>query len=39
VSDCCLAPTEAFFSAISWREQVDVQQDDNEVRFELDHHA
>jgi hypothetical protein len=27
------------FSAISWREQVNFQQDNNEVRFVLDQHA
>ena len=29
----------AFFSAISWREQVNFQWDDDEVRFVLDQHA
>jgi len=27
------------FSAISWREQVNFQRDDDEVRFVLDQHA
>ena len=27
------------FSAISWREQVNFQSDNNEARFELDQHA
>jgi len=27
------------FSAMSWREQVNFQCDDDEVRFVLDHHA
>jgi hypothetical protein len=30
---------ETHFSAISWREQVNFQQDDDEVRFVLDQHA
>ena len=32
VSDCCLTPTRLFFSAISWREQINFY----EVRFVLD---
>ena len=36
--DCCLTPTQQF-SAISWREQVNFQWNDNEVRFALDQHA
>ena len=27
------------FSAISWREQINFQRDDDEVRFKLDQHA
>jgi hypothetical protein len=38
VSDCCLTPIQQF-SAISWREQVNFQWDDDEVRFVLDQHA
>ena len=38
VSDCCLAPTQSF-SAISWREQINFQWNDDEVRFVLDQHA
>jgi hypothetical protein len=38
VSDYCLTPTPQF-SAISWREQVIFQWDDDEVRFILDQHA
>jgi hypothetical protein len=38
VSDCCLAPIQQFI-AISWREQVNCQWDDDEVRFVLDQHA
>ena len=30
---------EAFFSAISWREQVNFQRDDDEVHFVLDQHS
>ena len=30
VSDCCLTPTQSFFSAISWREQVNFQWDDDD---------
>ena len=37
-SDCCLAPIQQF-SSISWREQVNFQWDDHEVRFVLDQHA
>ena len=37
VSDCCLTPIQQF-SAISWREQVNFQWND-EVRFVLDKHA
>jgi hypothetical protein len=40
VSDCCLMPlNSAFFSAISWWEQVNYQWYDDEVRFVLDQHA
>ena len=38
VSDCCLTPIQPF-SAISWREQVNYQRDDDEVRLVLDQHA
>ena len=38
-SDYCLTPIQQFFSAISWREQVDFQWDDGEVQFVLDQHA
>jgi hypothetical protein len=38
VSDCCLTPTQQFFSYI-WRERVNFQLDDDEVRFVLDQHA
>ena len=38
VSDCCLAPTQQF-SAISWREQVNFQWDDDDVCFVRDQHA
>jgi hypothetical protein len=38
VSDCCLTPTQQF-SAILWREQVNFQLYDDEVRFVLDQHA
>ena len=36
VSDCCLTPIQQFSSYISWREQVNFQWDDDEVRFVLD---
>ena len=38
VSDCCLMPTQQFHSyiCISWREQVNLKWDDDEVRFVLD---
>jgi hypothetical protein len=39
VSDCWLEPTQQFFSAISLREQVNIQWDDDEVRFVLDRRA
>ena len=39
VNNCCLAPTQHFCSAISWREHVSFQSDDDEVRFVLDQHA
>ena len=41
VSECCLAPTQQFFSYImTWREQINFQwDDDDEVRFVLDQHA
>ena len=35
---CCLTPTQQF-SAISWREQINFQWNDDEVRFVLDQHA
>jgi hypothetical protein len=38
VSDRCLTPIQQF-SAISWREQVHFQWDDDEVRFVQDQHA
>jgi hypothetical protein len=38
VSDCCLTPTH-HFSAILWREQVNFQGDDVEVRFVLFQHV
>jgi len=39
VSDCCLTPSK-HFSAISWREQVKFESDDDDkVRFVLDQHA
>jgi hypothetical protein len=38
VSGCCLKPTQ-HFSAISWREQVNFQWNDDEFRFVLDQHA
>ena len=38
VSDCCLTPIQQF-SAISWREQVNFQWDDDEVCFVLDQQA
>jgi hypothetical protein len=37
VSDCCITPIQQF-SAISWREQVNFQSDDDEVRFVPDQH-
>jgi hypothetical protein len=37
-SDCCLTPIQQF-SAISWREQVIFQWDDDEVRFVLAQYA
>jgi len=39
VSDCWSTPTPQFFLAISWREQVNFQRDDDEVCFVLDQHA
>jgi len=40
VSDCCLMPIQQFFSyMISWREQINFQWNDDEVRFVLDQHA
>jgi hypothetical protein len=39
VSDCCIEPTQQFVPAISWREQVNIQWDDDEVRFVLEQHA
>ena len=38
VNDCCLTPNQQF-SAISWREQVNCQWNEDEVRFVLDQHA
>ena len=38
VSDYCLTPTKQFL-AISWREQLNFQWDDDEVRLVLDQHA
>jgi hypothetical protein len=38
MSDCCLTPPQQF-STISWREQVNFQWDDDEVRFVLVQHA
>ena len=38
VSDCCLTPMQNF-AAISWREQVYFQWNDDEVRFVLDTNA
>ena len=38
MSECCLTPIQ-LFSAITWREQVFFQRDDDEVRFVLDQHA
>jgi hypothetical protein len=38
VSDYCLEPTQQFFT-ISWWEQVNVQWDDDEVRFALDQYT
>ena len=39
VTDCCVTPHKHwFFSAISWREQVNFQWDDHEVRFVLEQH-
>ena len=35
---CSFTPTPSF-SAISWREQVSFQRDDDEISFVLDHHA
>jgi len=34
VSDCCLTPTQQF-SAISWREQINFQRDNDEIRFDI----
>jgi hypothetical protein len=39
VSDCCLTPTQQFFSFIMAQEQVNFQWDDDEVHFVLDQHA
>ena len=36
MSDCCLTSTQQFILGISWREQVNFQRDDDEVRFVLD---
>ena len=37
MSDCCLAPTQQFFSQAIWREQVNFQWDDDDVRLCLKH--
>jgi hypothetical protein len=37
VNNCCLTPNN--FSAISWRDQLNFQWDDDEVRFVLDQHS
>jgi hypothetical protein len=39
MSNCCLIPTQQFFSAISWQEQVNFQWDDDDFYFVLDQHA
>jgi hypothetical protein len=40
LSDCCLTPTQQFFAAISWREQVNCQwDDDDDVCFVPDQYA
>jgi hypothetical protein len=39
VSDCCLTPIQLIFVAIAWRQQVNFQWNDDEVRFNLDQHA
>jgi hypothetical protein len=39
MSNCCLMPTQQFFSAISWQEQVNFQWDDDDICFVLDQHA
>jgi hypothetical protein len=39
VSDCRLMPPQQFCLAISWREQVNFQWDDDDVRFVPDQHA
>ena len=38
VSDCCLTPI-SIFSAITWKEQVIFQWDDNDVSFVVDQHV
>ena len=38
MGDCCLTPNQNF-STISWREQVNYQRDDDEIRLVLDQHA
>ena len=39
VSSCCLTPTQHFFLALSYQEQLNFQRDDDEVRFVQDQHA
>jgi hypothetical protein len=39
VSDYCLTPIQQIVLAILWQEHVDLQWDDDEVRFVLDQHA
>jgi hypothetical protein len=36
VSDSCLTPIQLIFVAIAWRQQVNFQWNDDEVRFNLD---
>ena len=36
---CCLTPTQQILDAISWREQVNFQQDVGDIRFVLDQHG
>jgi hypothetical protein len=39
VSDCCLMPTQQFFSYIMTRTSYNFQRDDYEVHFVLEQHA